>query len=295
MNKKQITALATCVATVAIAVVGGTLAYFTDTDSADNVFVTGNVKIEQNEYQRNETTKAIENFVDGKKLMPAVHSKLTPKENVTVDGSSFNIRKLEGNYVDKIVNVKNTGTENCYVRTIIAIPNMGSYDDGSPADNPLHWNYLDATDFNNVGWNWSGTVNGDATAQTDKISNVTIGGASYDVYVATYNTALAPDAVTSPSMVGLYLDETVDYDGTNYYFTTGEGDAKETHTLKDLMSTPMNILVASQACQTTGFANAWEALDTCFGDITANNLPWGSNYTLETVASTTPVTPEVTE
>lgn len=287
MNKKQITALATCVATVAIAVVGGTLAYFTDTDSADNVFVTGNVKIEQNEYQRNESTKAIENFVDGKKLMPAVHSKLTPKESVSVDGSSFSIRKLEGNYVDKIVNVKNTGTEDCYVRTIIAIPNISTYDDGSPADNPLHWNYLDATDFNGTGWNWSGMKDGDATEQTDKISNVTIGSVSYDVYVATYNTTLSANAITSPSMVGLYLDESVDSDSNGYYYVV-ENEKIE---LGNYLKSSMNILVASQACQTTGFADAWEALDTCFGDITATNLPWGSDYTLETVAPATPATP----
>lgn len=291
MNKKQITALATCVATVALSVAGATLAYFTDTDSADNVFVTGNVKIEQNEYQRNESTKAIENFVDGKKLMPAVHSKLTPKENVTVDGSAFTIRKKEGNYVDKIVNVKNTGTEDCYVRTIIAIPNMSTYDDGSPADNPLHWNYLDATDFNNVGWNWSGTKDGNATTQTDKISNVAIGGVSYDVYVATYNTALSANAITSPSMVGLYLDESVDSDDNGYYYVVNDQKIE----LKNYLKSPMNILVASQACQTTGFADAWEALDACFGDITATNLPWGTDYTLETVAPATPATPEVTE
>ena len=31
----------------------------------------------------------------------------------------------------------------------------------------------------------------------------------------------------------------------------------------------LNILVASQACQTNGFADAWEALDTAFGKIDA--------------------------
>lgn len=54
MNKKQIVALATCVSTVAIAVVGGTLAYFTDTDKEVNTFTVGNVKIEliESQYHR---------------------------------------------------------------------------------------------------------------------------------------------------------------------------------------------------------------------------------------------------
>ena len=44
--KKKITAIFLCVALVAIAVVGASLAYFTDTDSAKNTFTVGNVKIQ---------------------------------------------------------------------------------------------------------------------------------------------------------------------------------------------------------------------------------------------------------
>lgn len=45
MNKKQIAALAMCVATAATAVVGGTLAYFTDNDKVENVFAIGDLDI----------------------------------------------------------------------------------------------------------------------------------------------------------------------------------------------------------------------------------------------------------
>ena len=44
--KKKITAIFLCVALVAIAIVGASLAYFTDTDSATNTFTVGNVKID---------------------------------------------------------------------------------------------------------------------------------------------------------------------------------------------------------------------------------------------------------
>ena len=44
--KKKLTAIFLCVALVAIAVVGASLAYFTDTDSATNTFTVGNVKID---------------------------------------------------------------------------------------------------------------------------------------------------------------------------------------------------------------------------------------------------------
>ena len=44
--KKKLTAIFLCVALVAIAVVGASLAYFTDTKSATNTFTVGNVKID---------------------------------------------------------------------------------------------------------------------------------------------------------------------------------------------------------------------------------------------------------
>ena len=43
--KKKIFALVLCIAMLAIAVVGGTLAYFTDTDAKTNTFTVGNVSI----------------------------------------------------------------------------------------------------------------------------------------------------------------------------------------------------------------------------------------------------------
>lgn len=45
-NKKKITTIVLLLAFLAIAVTGGTLAYFTDTKDATNTFVMGNVKIE---------------------------------------------------------------------------------------------------------------------------------------------------------------------------------------------------------------------------------------------------------
>ena len=44
--KKKLTAIFLCVALLAIAIVGATLAYFTDTKSATNTFTVGNVKID---------------------------------------------------------------------------------------------------------------------------------------------------------------------------------------------------------------------------------------------------------
>lgn len=288
MNKRKILVMAMALAMCAILVVGGTLAYFTDVDQAENVFTFGNIKIQQNEQQReldDETGKpvvgedgsiGIEAFDDYKNVFPAVHNKLTPKEDITVDGYDFQIRDLDGNYVDKIVNVTNVGTEEAYIRTIIAIPNMNGYDDKDPSENPLHWNYLDATDFKGTGWDWNGSNDAEATEQDHKIAEVTIDEIQYDLYVATYNAPVAAGATTSPSLVGFYLDNSFGCDDNGYFsYQNGEKiDLNPWIKAGENGKATMKILVATQACQTEGFDDAWEALDTAFGEITKDNHPW---------------------
>lgn len=284
MNKRKIILLATALCMVAILVAGGTLAYFTDTDKADNVFVIGHVSIRQDEWQRELDENgdpivggAIETFDQNKNVFPAVLDKLG-KEDITVDGYDFKIRSLKGNYIDKVVNVTNTGTEEAYIRTIFAIPSMNGYDDSADAtENPLHWNYLDATDFNGVGWDWNGSNDAEATAQKQYAQDVEINGVKYDLYVATYNEAVANKATTSPSMVGFYLDDDVDYDEKGYFSMQNGQRIDLAEWLKPDPTTgkvTLKILVATEACQTEGFADAWEALDECFGAITAENNPW---------------------
>ena len=80
-NKKKITTIVLLLAFLAIAVTGGTLAYFTDTDDAINTFVMGNVQIELNEQ-----------FTPGQTLMPG-----------------------QQNAMDKIVWITNTGANDAYV------------------------------------------------------------------------------------------------------------------------------------------------------------------------------------
>ena len=50
--KKKITAIFLCVALLATAIVGASLAYFTDTDNETNTFTVGNVKIDLIEKER---------------------------------------------------------------------------------------------------------------------------------------------------------------------------------------------------------------------------------------------------
>ena len=58
--KKKLTAIFLCVALVAIAVVGASLAYFTDTEKATNTFTAGGVKINLIEQQVNKEGTKLE-------------------------------------------------------------------------------------------------------------------------------------------------------------------------------------------------------------------------------------------
>lgn len=56
--KKKIMALCLVVALAAVAVIGGTMAYFTDNDSADNTFTVGGVDIALIEQQVNKDDRS---------------------------------------------------------------------------------------------------------------------------------------------------------------------------------------------------------------------------------------------
>ena len=66
--KKKLLSLCLVLA-LALTAIGGTLAYFTDTDTKDNVFTVGGVKIQLIEQQRNADSTALEDFKDRRKLL----------------------------------------------------------------------------------------------------------------------------------------------------------------------------------------------------------------------------------
>ena len=123
--KKKVTALCLCVALLAVAVVGASLAYFTDTDKATNTFTVGNVKIDLIEQEK--TDNGLAPFEQGKTLVPG-------KSN-------------DGNAVSKIVTVKNTGDNAAYVR--IQVQKAISLAEGVQGDPDVS---LITMDFDRAGW-----------------------------------------------------------------------------------------------------------------------------------------------
>ena len=248
--KKKITAIALVVCLVAVAIVGGSLAYFTDTDAKDNTFTVGGVQIQLIEQQRNADGSALEAFKDGKNLMPIVGS--AQGEQQTVGGVKLPAAK---NYVDKIMTIKNTGESKAYVRIFVAVPTalQNGQTPNAPRYDVLHWNF-----------------NGDSCADgqwTDEIvvANPTvIGGVQYKIYSRTYTTALAKDEVTAtPAYIGFYLDKSVDMNADGDY-TVDWGNGPEV--IDYDLSQGVKIPVFAQAIQAEGF-------DTAEAAFTASGLP----------------------
>lgn len=256
--KKKIISLCLVIALAATAIVGASLAYFTDTDSATNTFTTANVKIDLIEKQRNDAGTALEDFENGKVLMPIVGSAQGEKD-------AFGMATA-GNYVDKIVTVKNLAVD-AYVRVYYAIPTVLD-NIGDASQNIIHVN--DGNKFVAAGNKTDvNAINADYTAYMGKetyLTTATIDGVSYNVYYRDYNKVLSKDEETGAAfIVGLYMDKDVDHDGTNY---TIDGQ-----TINFDFSKGVNIPVYAVGVQAAGFTSCADAVTAAFG---ANYNPWAN-------------------
>ena len=101
--KKKITALCLAVVMLAVAVIGGTLAYFTDTDSRENVFTVGSIKIKLHE----------DNALIGDPAYAMDDNYREWLEDQTM---------LPNIPVEKDAWVENTGKNSAYVRVKVTVP-----------------------------------------------------------------------------------------------------------------------------------------------------------------------------
>lgn len=259
--KKKITALFLCVALAAIAIVGASLAYFTDTDNETNTFAVGNVKIDLIEQERGEN--GLQPFTQGKKLSPIVGSAQGEKDELGMPTAK--------NYVDKMVTVRNTGSEKAYIRAYFAIPS--DLDDGyetfNAGANILHGNFgnkiVDGTVYTTFGaeWNWmhDGKWN---------YFETTMDGVNYNVYFADYYQPVAANETTEQLICGVYLDKNVDMKDGKYI------DTRYPNADLSILEGTVKYPVFAVAVQAEGFDTAAAAMDAAFG---ANYDPWGGDAT----------------
>lgn len=240
--KKKILALCLCIAMLAVAIVGGTLAYFTDTDDATNTFTVGNIAID-----------LVENFEQDSELMPGID-------------------------VKKEVYINNTGDNNAYVWYEYLIPaELDSTDGSTGTNNVLHVNAYgrtwDAYRENSNYWAEGQTAALPVEQTWDHdpdvelaglvgpqgfIGTETIDGIEYNKYVVLYHGIVAPNAGTSIAMSKVYLDPKVDAtveNGVTTYWLVESG--VKTKIDFDLENT--QIIVRAYGIQEQGFADVYEA------------------------------------
>ena len=250
MNRKKLVALIMVLALAFTTLVGGTLAYFTDEDDATNVFTMGNVEID-----------LLEDFEPYSNLQPGLD-------------------------INKDVSVRNTGSNDAYVRVHIAMP--ANMDDGDPrfdaSRNFLHFNFdMDSVVYGQ--WSWLPTYSAGTGYGSDwNFYTQNIDGKDYNVYVVTYRSALASGEETgTDAITKVYLDKTVDVVETEKTKDENGEDVVVSYTYEDTKGNRIKlsveeaqniqIKVIAEGAQTATFENAYDALNTAFG-VPGTYNPW---------------------
>lgn len=244
--KKKILAMSLCVVMLAIAIVGGTLAYFTDTDQKTNTFTVGNVKIEllESRLHRENAAGNPELAVDdvtmagsnNQSKYKAGDSYFTD-EQIKADAAEYtceNVKLNPGQFYHKMPYVLNTGKNDAYVRIRVMIP----------AD-------LDTAVLNSSMFTTTAMKNGEFTKDYDATGTVvrTVNDKKikFNVYTFTRVEPLAPKEMTYWNVWGtIHMDADVTNEEIEEFF--GEGKAYADGTFP--------VLVEADAIQADGFADA---------------------------------------
>lgn len=221
--KKKLTLVVTCIVLVAAMVIGGTLAYFTDTDNAKNTFTVGNVKIDLLESQyhrvnagRGNAVGETEPLMGGYLWAADVDMQGTPENTPNYvtsgevwNGQYFSDAQIEadaatykdgyfaehsqnmvpGANVRKNPYVKNTGANDAYIRirTLIPVSLFDVIDNG-----PSYW----TSTAMNEGQVTSNAVNTYNTSGATAVKQVERNGIKYYEYDFTFVKAVKPGELT---------------------------------------------------------------------------------------------------
>ena len=253
--KKKLTAIFLCIALVAIAIVGASMAYFTDTKEATNTFTVGNVKIKllesslhrENAGFANGQTSDSELWSDVAKEGSGNTSKYKAGDTFYTDAqieenagtyTCENIQLIPGRSYHKMPYVKNVGNNDAYIRIRVMIP----------AD-------LDTAVLNSSMYTSSAMDKKEFTMAYDNSGSVERDNIKYNVYTFTRIDPLAPDEMTYWNVWGTIRMDTI--------VTSAQSEALfgENGIYPDGV---FPVLVEADAIQAEGFANAaaaWAAFD----------------------------------
>ena len=262
--KKKLTAIFLCVALVAIAIVGASLAYFTDTKSATNTFTVGNVKIDLIESrfhrQGNDnsgdttlpdptgTASGMKYLNDGAKAFTDEEIKEDAKtykdSYLAVKGKNM----VPGRGVAKCPYVVNTGANDAYIRIRVMVPSAANNDFVDVKDGGVITNQWCTTSM--LSGEFQHGLKGETWPVVVK-AGVTKDGVTYDEYTFTRTEPLKAGAMTEWNVwnfVGIGKNV------TNADIEKAIENGVITKTNNGALS--LNVLVQADAIQAEGFADA---------------------------------------
>ena len=260
--KKKLTAIFLCVALVAIAIVGASLAYFTDTESVTNTFTVGNVKIdliesrfhrEGNDNSGDTSIPGPTQTASGMKYVTDGHKAFTDDE-IKADAEKYSEyigergkNMVPGRNFAKCPYVVNTGANDAYVRIRVMIPHDGDVDNGGIINAMFCSSATSSGEFQQGanGENWP----------VVEMNGYTDGnGLEYDVYTFTRTKPLKAGAMTEWNVWNFVgIGKKV----TNADIEKAIENGVITKTENGALS--LKVLVQADAIQAEGFANATAA------------------------------------
>ena len=270
--KKKLTAIFLCIALVAIAIIGASMAYFTDTKNVTNTFTVGNVKIdliesrlhrEGNEGSGDTSIPDPTATASGMKYVVDGHKAFTDEE-IKIDAANYanyigtrGQNMVPGRGVAKCPYVVNTGKNDAYIRIRVMVPTAANGD------------YVDVTNGGVITNQWCGTAVKSGEFQQGTSANYPVinkegytdeKGLKYDVYTFTRTEPLKAGAMTEWNVWNFI--------GINK--KANSADIQKAIDARAIIKGPngtgmtLNVLVQADAIQAEGFADAtaaWAAFD----------------------------------
>ena len=264
--KKKLTAIFLCVALAAIAIVGASLAYFTDTDSATNTFTVGNVKIDliESRYHRQGSGSSGDTSIpaptgtaNGMKYVSDGATIFTDEE-IKTDAANYSTyigergkNMVPGKNIAKSPYVINTGSNDAYIRIRVMIPSDANRDywqarSGGVIESQFCTTAITSGEFmHNDQTTYNPFIDASGRGYVDE------NGVKYDVYTFIRNEPLKPGEMTEWN-VWNYIGIADEATSANIQKAINKGAILKS---EDGTMT-VNVLVQADAIQAEGFADA---------------------------------------
>ena len=264
--KKKLTAIFLCVALVAIAIVGASLAYFTDTKSATNTFTVGNVKIDliESRYHRQgsgssgdtsipaptQTASGMKYISDGAKIFT--------DEEIKADAANYSAyigergaNMVPGKNIAKSPYVINTGANDAYIRIRVMIPSDANRDYWQARSGGVIESQFCTTAITSGEFMHNDRRNDYPFIDSTGRGYVDENGVKYDIYTFIRNEPLKPGEMTEWN-VWNYIGIADEATSANIQKAIN----KRAILVSEDGTMTVNVLVQADAIQAEGFADA---------------------------------------